>query len=73
MARKSRDQADEVMDGLDALIEAGRVDEVEQLLSTLVDSEPGKELSEQEQEMRTYARGVRDGIALARGLPEATG
>ena len=69
MAKRSRDRSDEVMEGLETLIEAGRVDEVEQLLSTLVDSEPAKELTPEEEEMQIYARGLRDGIALARGLP----
>jgi hypothetical protein len=72
MAKKSDDRAGEVMDGLDTLIQAGRVDEVEQLLSTLVDSASTTDLSDEEREMHSYARGVRDGIALARGLPEAS-
>lgn len=68
---ESRDKVAEVMQGLETLIEAGKVDEVEEVLTTLVESEPAEEPSPEEQEMRTYARGVRDGLSLARELPAA--
>jgi hypothetical protein len=70
MAEQSRDKVDELMQGLQQLIEAGEVDEVEQVLSTLAESEPAQDLSPEERETRSYARGVRDGLTLARRAPE---
>lgn len=63
----ARDEEGEVLDGLDRLVQAGRVEEVEELLTALIDSETDGELSPEEQETHAYARGVRDGLALARG------
>ena len=40
--------------------------EVEEILTTLIESESAEEPSEEEQRTRTYAEGMRDGIALAR-------
>lgn len=71
MADKSRDKVGEVMEGLDKLIKAGKVDEVEEVLTTIVDSELEEEPSPEEEEMRAYARGVRDGLHMARELPAA--
>ena len=67
MAAESQDKVDEVMDGLDRLVQAGRTEEVEELLGVIVDSETDGEPTAEEQETRAYARGVRDGLALARG------
>lgn len=61
-------QSDEVLNGLQQLIEAGRVAEVEQVLTTLIESEPAEDPTVEERETRSYAEGMRDGIALARGL-----
>lgn len=73
MAKTSQDaargkQADEVLNGLQQLIEAGRVAEVEQVLTTLIESEPAQDPTVEERETRSYAEGMRDGIALVRGL-----
>ncbi len=68
---ESRDKVAEVMQGLERLIEAGKVAEVEEVLTTLVEGEPAEDPSPEEQEMRSYARGVRDGLAMARELPAA--
>jgi hypothetical protein len=61
-------QADDVLNGLQQLVEAGRVAEVEQVLTTLIESEPAEDPTVEERETRSYAEGMRDGIALARGL-----
>ena len=67
MAAKSRDKsAAEILEGLDTLVEAGKVGEVEEVLTTLIESESAEEPSEEEERTRTYAEGMRDGIALAR-------
>lgn len=71
-SRRSRSASDELMDGIDTMIEAGRVDELEQLLDTLVESEPA-DPDNDDTETRTYARGLRDGLALARRLPQQAG
>lgn len=68
MAKKSADRTDEVLDGLQQLVEAGRIAEVEELLTTIVESEPAQEPTADERETRSYAEGMRDGISLARGL-----
>lgn len=69
---RSREKSDELLAGIDTMIETGRADELEQLLDTLVESEPA-DPSDDDAETRTYARGVRDGLALARRLPENAG
>ena len=66
MAAKSRDKSAEILQCLYTLVEAGKVAEVEEVLTTLIESEPEEEPSEEEQRTRTYAEGMRDGIALAR-------
>lgn len=68
MAKNSADRTDEVLDGLQQLVEAGRIAEVEELLTTIVESEPAQEPTASERETRSYAEGMRDGISLARGL-----
>lgn len=68
MADTSEDRTDDVLDGLQQLIDAGRIAEVEELLTTLVESEPAQEETARERETRSYAEGMRDGIQLARGL-----
>ncbi|GAA4728775.1 hypothetical protein [Actinomycetospora chibensis] len=65
---KTSQKTDEVLSGLQQLIEAGRVAEVEQVLTTLIESEPAEDPTVEERETRSYAEGMRDGIALARGL-----
>lgn len=66
MTDLSDDRTDEVLDGLQRLVDAGRVAEVEELLTTIVDSELAERPTAQEREMRSYAEGMRDGIAFAR-------
>ncbi|MFC5062212.1 hypothetical protein [Actinomycetospora atypica] len=68
MAKKSGDRTDEVLEGLQQLVDAGRVAEVEEMLTTIVETEPEKEPTAKERETRSYAEGMRDGISLARGL-----
>lgn len=68
MAKKTVDKFDEVLQGLDELVQAGRVKDVEQVLTTLIDSEPAKDPTSEERKTRSYAQGMRDGISLARGL-----
>ena len=68
MAKKTRDKSDEVLQGLDELVQAGRVEDVEQVLTTLIESEPAEDPTPEERETRSYAEGMRDGISLARGL-----
>lgn len=60
------DRSDDVLDGLHRLVEAGQVAEVEELLTTLVDDDPAERPSKQQREARSYAEGMRDGIAFAR-------
>ncbi len=72
MARKSRDKSSEVLDGLQSLIDAGKVADVEEVLTTLVESEPAEDESAEQRETRSYAEGMRDGLSLARRMaPEA--
>ncbi|MFC5141071.1 hypothetical protein ACFPK1_22740 [Actinomycetospora rhizophila] len=61
-----KDRTDEVVEGLHQLVEAGRVEDVEAVLTTLIESEPADEPSVEERETRSYAEGMRDGLALAR-------
>jgi hypothetical protein len=60
------DRTDQVLAGLHQLVEAGRVEDVEAVLTTLIESEPAQDPSVEERETRSYAEGMRDGIALAR-------
>jgi hypothetical protein len=72
MAATSRDKSSEVLDGLQSLIDAGKVADVEEVLTTLVESEPEEDETDEQRETRTYAEGMRDGLALARRMaPEA--
>lgn len=64
------DRTDEVVAGLHQLVEAGRVEDVEAVLTTLVESEPTGEPSVEERETRSYAEGMRDGLTLARRAQE---
>jgi len=79
MARTSQDGTDradrteEVVQGLHQLVEAGRVDDVEAVLTTLIESEPTSDPTVEERETRSYAEGMRDGIALARRLGSSSG
>ena len=68
MAATSRDKSSEVLDGLQALIDAGKVAEGEEVLTTIVESEPAQDETAEERETRSYAEGMRDGLALARRL-----
>ena len=63
---RKRDRTDEVVDGLHQLVAAGRIDDVEAVLTTLIESEPAQEPSVEDRETRSYAEGMRDGLALAR-------
>jgi hypothetical protein len=65
-SRGKEDRTDEVVAGLHQLVEAGRVEDVEAVLTTLIESEPTEEPSVEERETRSYAEGMRDGLALAR-------
>ena len=70
MAKTSQDaddRTDQVLQGLHQLVEAGRVEDVEAVLTTLIESEPAEDPTVEERETRSYAEGMRDGIALARG------
>lgn len=64
------DRTDEVVAGLHQLVEAGRVADVEAVLTTLIESEPTQEPTVEERETRSYAEGMRDGLALARRAQE---
>ena len=64
------DRADEVLQGLHQLVEAGQVADVEAVLTTLIESEPTQEPTVEERETRSYAEGMRDGLALARRAQE---
>ncbi|MEJ2861989.1 hypothetical protein [Actinomycetospora flava] len=61
-----RDRTDEVVAGLHQLVEAGKIEDVEAVLTTLIESEPAEEPTVEERETRSYAEGMRDGLALAR-------
>ncbi|WP_285654906.1 hypothetical protein [Actinomycetospora sp. NBRC 106375] len=67
-----RDRTAEVVQGLHQLVEAGRVDDVEAVLTTLIESEPVEDPTVEERETRSYAEGMRDGLALARRAHDAT-
>lgn len=67
---RKRDRTDEVVDGLHQLVAAGRIDDVEAVLTTLIESEPAEEPSVEDRETRSYAEGMRDGLALARRAQE---
>jgi hypothetical protein len=60
------DRTEQVLSGLHQLVEAGRVEDVEAVLTTLIESEPAQDPTVEERETRSYAEGMRDGIALAR-------
>jgi hypothetical protein len=60
------DRSEQVVAGLHQLVEAGRVEDVEAVLTTLIESEPAQDPTVEERETRSYAEGMRDGIALAR-------
>ncbi|HWN26722.1 MAG TPA: hypothetical protein VNP37_07125 [Actinomycetospora sp.] len=68
MAKTSQDgdRTEQVLAGLHQLVEAGRVEDVEAVLTTLIESEPAQDPTVEERETRSYAEGMRDGIALAR-------
>jgi hypothetical protein len=66
----SQDKADEILRGLHELVAAGRVEDVEAVLTTLVESEPAQDPTVEERETRSYAEGMRDGIALVRGIAD---
>ncbi|HSK59053.1 MAG TPA: hypothetical protein VK935_08375 [Actinomycetospora sp.] len=68
MAKTSQDgdRTEQVLSGLHQLVEAGRVEDVEAVLTTLIESEPAQDPTVEERETRSYAEGMRDGIALAR-------
>ncbi|MEJ2889152.1 hypothetical protein [Actinomycetospora aeridis] len=68
--RDKKDRTDEVVDGLHQLVAAGRIEDVEAVLTTLIESEPAGEPSVEERETRSYAEGMRDGLALARRAQE---
>lgn len=68
MAENSDDKTADVLRGLQELVDAGKVAEVEDVLTTLVESEPASDETAEQRETRAYAEGMRDGIALARGL-----
>ena len=73
MAKTSQDgtdQTEQVLAGLHQLVEAGRVEDVEAVLTTLIESEPASEPSVEDRETRSYAEGMRDGIALARAASD---
>jgi len=65
------DQTEQVLAGLHQLVEAGRVEDVEAVLTTLIESEPASEPSVEDRETRSYAEGMRDGIALARAASDS--
>jgi hypothetical protein len=67
------DRTDGVLQGLHQLVEAGRVEDVEAVLTTLIESEPTEEPTVEERETRSYAEGMRDGLALARRAFEVSG
>ncbi|PVZ09092.1 hypothetical protein [Actinomycetospora cinnamomea] len=76
MAKASQDgtdRTDQVLQGLHQLVEAGRVAEVEAVLTTLIESEPASDPTVEDRETRSYAEGMRDGIALARRIGETQG
>lgn len=64
------DRTDEVVEGLHQLVAAGRIEDVESVLTTLIESEPADEPSVEDRETRSYAEGMRDGLALARRAQE---
>jgi hypothetical protein len=66
------DRADGVLQGLHQLVEAGRVEDVEAVLTTLIESEPTGDPTVEERETRSYAEGMRDGLALARRALEGS-
>lgn len=66
MAEKTRDEGQQLMDGLDKLMQAGKVDEVDEVLAELVAEEPVEDATPEERDTYSYVLGVRDGIALAR-------
>jgi hypothetical protein len=76
-SQDSTDRADRtegVLQGLHQLVEAGRVEDVEAVLTTLIESEPSGDPGVEERETRSYAEGMRDGLALARrALGESQG
>jgi fatty acid-binding protein DegV len=69
-SQRKKDRTDEVVAGLHQLVEAGRIEDVEAVLTTLIESEPAGEPSVEERETRSYAEGMRDGLALARRAQE---
>jgi hypothetical protein len=60
------DRTEGVLQGLHQLVEAGRIEDVEAVLTTLIESEPAEDPTVEERETRSYAEGMRDGLALAR-------
>ncbi|GAA4924164.1 hypothetical protein EV188_105245 [Actinomycetospora succinea] len=70
VSQNKKDRTDEVVAGLHQLVAAGRIEDVEAVLTTLVESEPADEPSVEERETRSYAEGMRDGLALARRAQE---
>jgi hypothetical protein len=76
VAKTSQDgteRTEQVLQGLHQLVEAGRVAEVEAVLTTLVESEPAADPTVEDREIRSYAEGMRDGIALARRIHDTQG
>jgi hypothetical protein len=69
-SQDGRDKTDEVLRGLHELVAAGRIEDVEAVLTTLVESEPAQDPTVEERETRSYAEGMRDGIALARSVAD---
>jgi hypothetical protein len=65
------DRSEQVVAGLHQLVEAGRVEDVEAVLTTLIESEPAQDPTVEERETRSYAEGMRDGIALARAAADS--
>ena len=53
--------------------EAERIDDVEAVLTTLIESEPAQEPSVEDRETRSYAEGMRDGLALGVTVYESGG
>ena len=66
MAEKTRDEGTQLMEGLDKLMQAGKVDEVDEVLAELVAEEPVEDATPEQRDTYSYVLGVRDGIALAR-------
>ena len=66
------DRTEGVLQGLHQLVEAGRVEDVESVLTTLIESEPTGDPTVEERETRSYAEGMRDGLALARRAYDAS-